>query len=84
MDKKLIEGMRRMNQIGAWETYGKDAIAVVSQGTPGEYTDNQTVKEEKLLAGLLWELSKCHLDDNDTDHLAIREAWELKKVIHIA
>lgn len=36
MDEKLIEGMRRMNQIGAWETYGKDAIAVVSQGTPGE------------------------------------------------
>ena len=45
MDEKLIEGMRRMNQIGAWETYGKDAIAVVSQGTPGEYADNPTVKE---------------------------------------
>ena len=42
MDEKLIEGMRRMNQIGAWETYGKDAIAVESQGTPGEYTDNPT------------------------------------------
>ena len=41
MDEKLIEGMRRMNQIGAWETYGKDAIAVVSQGTPGD----PTVKE---------------------------------------
>jgi hypothetical protein len=36
MDKKLIEGMRRMNQIVAWTTYGKDAIAVVNQGTPGE------------------------------------------------
>ena len=45
MDEKLIEGMRRMNQIGAWEAYGKDAIAVVSQGTLGEYTDNPTVKE---------------------------------------
>ena len=45
MDAKLIESMRFMNQIGAWETYGKDAVAVVSQGTPGEYDDNSTVKE---------------------------------------
>ena len=45
MDEIFIRDMKRMNQIGAWETYGKDAIAVVSQGTPGEYTDNQTVKE---------------------------------------
>ncbi len=45
MDEEFIEYMRHMNQIGAWETYGKDAIAVVSQGTPGEYTDNPIVKE---------------------------------------
>ena len=45
MDEKIIVGMRRMNQIGAQETYGNCAIAVVSQGTPGEYTDNPTVNE---------------------------------------
>lgn len=37
--------MRFMNQVSAWETYGKDAVAVVSQGTPGEYDYNPTVKE---------------------------------------
>ena len=45
MDAKLIESMRFMNQVSAWETYGKDAVAVVSQGTPGEYADNPTVKD---------------------------------------
>ena len=34
-----------MNQIGAWETYGKDAVAVVSKGSPGNYDDNPTVME---------------------------------------
>ena len=45
MDEIFIEGMRLMNQVGAWEAYGKDAIAVVSKGTPGEYKVNPTVKE---------------------------------------
>ena len=46
--------------------------------------ENVTLSEEELVAGFLWELSKYHLDDNDTDHLAIREAWELKIVIYVA
>ena len=28
--------------------------------------EDVTLSEEELLEGLLWELSKCHLDDNDT------------------
>ena len=47
MDAKLIEGVRCMNQIDAWETYGKDAVAVVSKGSPGNYDDNPTVMEYK-------------------------------------
>ena len=45
MDAKLIEVMRCMNQIDAWETYGKDAVAVVSKGSPGNNDDNPTVME---------------------------------------
>jgi hypothetical protein len=47
MDPKFIEGMRCMNQIGAWEKYGKDALAVVSEGPRGQYEDNPTVNEYK-------------------------------------
>ena len=49
MDEEFIEYVRDMNLIGAWETYGMEAIAVVSQGTPGEYTDNPTVKEYEAM-----------------------------------
>ena len=41
--------------------------------------EDVTLSEQELLAGLPWELSKCHLDDNDTEHLAIQEAWGLGK-----
>ena len=47
MDEKYIESMRCMNQISAWESYGKDALAVVSKGTPGQYEGNPTVDEYK-------------------------------------
>ena len=53
-------------------------------GMDVDVEEDVTLSEPELLAGLLWELSKCHLDDNDTDHLAIREAWELKIVIYVA
>lgn len=32
MDKNIIEDMRCMYQIDAWETYGKDAVAVMNEG----------------------------------------------------
>lgn len=45
MEAKMIEGIRCIYQMGAWETFGRDAVAVVSEGVPGEYIDNPTVKE---------------------------------------
>ena len=53
-------------------------------GMDVDVEENVTLSEEELVVGFLWELSKCHLDDNDTDHLAIREAWELKIVLYVA
>ena len=47
MDAELIERMKRIYQISAWETYGKDAIAVLSEGTPGIYDNNPTINEYK-------------------------------------
>ena len=41
--------------------------------------EDVTLSEQELLAGLLWELSKYHLDDNDTVHFAILEAWGFGK-----
>ena len=47
MDKNIIEDMRCMYQIDAWETYGKDAVAVMNEGFSGEYDENPTIKEYK-------------------------------------
>ena len=47
MNSIFIEHMRCVYQIDAWETFGKNAVAVVSEGTPGNYDDNPTVKEYK-------------------------------------
>ena len=45
--KNIIEDMRCMYQIDAWETYGKDAVAVMNEGFSGEYDENPTMKEYK-------------------------------------
>ena len=45
MDEILVEQIRCLNQISAWETFGMHAVAVVSKGNPGEYDNNPTVIE---------------------------------------
>jgi hypothetical protein len=45
MDEILVEQIRCLNQISAWETFGMHAVAVVSKGNPGEYENNPTVIE---------------------------------------
>ena len=36
------------------------------------------LSEPELLAGLFWELSKCHLYHNDKEHIAILKAWGME------
>ena len=40
-----------------------------------EIDENVIMSEAELLAGLFWELSKCHLYHDDKEHFAILSAW---------
>ena len=40
-----------------------------------EIDEDVIMSEAELLAGLFWELSKCHLYHDDKEHFAILSAW---------
>ena len=63
----------------SWCILGRYAYLNELMGMDVDVEEDVTQSEQELLAGLLWELSKCHLDDNDTEHLAILEAWGFGK-----
>ena len=63
----------------SWCILGRYAYLNELMGMDVDVEEDVTLSEPELLAGLLWELSKCHLDDNDTVHLAILEAWGFGK-----
>ena len=44
-----------------------------------EVEEDVSLSEPELLAGLFWEMSKCHLFENDKEHLAILKAWGIKE-----
>ena len=63
-----------MNQIGAWETYGKDAVAVVSKGSPGNNDDNPTVMEYEAKGYKLVDsnmFGQCGCQGNETGEILI-------------
>ena len=43
-----------------------------------EIDEDVIMSEPEVVAGLFWELSKCHLYHNDKEHFAILRAWELE------
>ena len=45
MDSELSEKTRRMYEFFYRQDMGDSVVAVVSQGTPGEYDENPTVRE---------------------------------------
>ena len=63
----------------SWCILGRYTYLNELMGMDVDVEEDVTLSEQELLAGLPWELSKCHLDDNDTEHLAIQEAWGLGK-----
>lgn len=63
----------------SWCILGRYTYLNELMGMDIDVEEDVTLSEQELLAGLLWELSKCHLDDNDTEHLAILEAWGFGK-----
>jgi len=45
MGKDYIETMLEIYTLGAKATFGKDAIVVLNDGTPGVYENNPTITE---------------------------------------
>ena len=58
-----------------WCVLGRYMYVNELLGMEIEIDENVIMSEPKLVAGLFWELSKCHLYHDDKEHFAILSAW---------
>lgn len=58
-----------------WCVLGRYMYVNELLGMEIEIDEDVIMSEAELLAGLFWELSKCHLYHDDKEHFAILSAW---------
>ena len=61
---------------GNWCVLGRYMYVNELLGMEIEIDKDVIMSENELLAGLFWELSKCHLYHDDKEHFAIFSVWE--------
>ncbi len=63
---------------GNWCVLGRYMCVDELLGMEIRIAEDVILSEPELLAGLFWELSKCHLHHNDKEHIAILKAWGME------